>query len=73
MSSSIGGFFEQVKDKVETTIDKASRRLSHHKGEETASEAKNATGNAAQNAGDTAKNAGQQAGDVAHKADPTSR
>ncbi|KAJ2809327.1 hypothetical protein H4R20_000230 [Coemansia guatemalensis] len=73
MSSSIGGFFEQVKDKVETTIDKASRRLSHHKGEEPAHDAKNTAENAAQNVGDTAKNAGQQAGDVAHNADPTSR
>ncbi|KAJ2496584.1 hypothetical protein GGH96_005737 [Coemansia sp. RSA 1972] len=73
MSGSVGGFFDSLKDKVETTFEKASRRLSHHgsKGEDAArkatdskdfgSNAANSTENAGQSATNDAANAGKNA------------
>ncbi|KAJ2145185.1 hypothetical protein IW136_001070 [Coemansia sp. RSA 678] len=72
MSGSVGGFFDSLKDKVETTFEKASRRLSHHGKDEDAarkaadsknfgSNAANSTESAGQSAANDAANAGRNA------------
>ncbi|KAJ2451871.1 hypothetical protein EV183_003333 [Coemansia sp. RSA 2336] len=57
--SSANGLFDSLKEKAETMINKASRRLSHHgnKGEDAAKQATDSAKNTGQNVADGAANA----------------
>ncbi|KAJ1858270.1 hypothetical protein GGH12_001205 [Coemansia sp. RSA 1822] len=70
MSGSVGGFFDSIKDKVETTFEKASRRLSHHgsKGEDAARKATDSSKDVGSNAANSTENAGQSAANDAANA-----
>ncbi|KAJ1740163.1 hypothetical protein LPJ78_002442 [Coemansia sp. RSA 989] len=67
--SSANGLFDSLKEKAETMINKASRRLSHHgsKGEEAAKQASGSAQNAGQNVADSAADATNSAEQAARK------